>query len=275
MKKSLSPEQVSGFRSKGYITGLNVFDGTELVRLNAGLKEITDLLEPGETTKEIREWHEASRFLFDICMEDRILDYVDALIGPSFYMWASNFFIKKPHTTESVTWHQDAYYWPLEPRASVTVWLAFDDVDDENGAMTVIPGSHKNGIFAHRRLAGAGDSVLDLECDTSAFDLSTVERVHLRAGEVSIHSDQLIHGSPANPSSRRRAGLTVRYSPTNVRCDLSVNPHFRTYLARGIDEFNYNPVGTTPTQEFGRLYREHKSVEEAGAEAESKFWRKA
>ena len=272
MNHKLTPNQVAEFRTKGFLSGLPVFGSLELEELNAGLKEITDLLEPGESTKEIREWHEASRFLFDICMHDRILDYVDDLIGPNFFMWASNFFIKPPRTEESVTWHQDAYYWPLTPRASVTVWLAFDDVDESNGAMEVIPGSHADGIFEHRRLGGAGSSVLDLECDTSAFDLDTVERVCLNAGEISIHADQLIHGSPANPSDRRRAGLTVRYSPTNVVCDLDVNPHFRTYLARGVDTFGHNPKGEVPTQRFGRLNRKHRSVEEAGAEVESRFW---
>ncbi len=274
MPAKLTPSDIEQFKDRGYIAGLPVFDASELRDLNAGLGEIVALLGPGESTKEIREWHEASRFLFDICMHDRILDYVEPLIGPDFVMWASNFFIKEPGTSESVAWHQDAYYWPLEPRASLTVWLAFDDVDVENGAMIVLPGSHAHGIFDHNRLGGAGSSVLDLECDTSAFDLGTAEHVCLKAGEISIHSDQLIHGSPANESSRRRAGLTIRYSPTNVKCDLSVNPHFRQYLARGVDRYEHNPVGEIPEQRIGRLFREHRSVEEAGAEAESKFWKK-
>lgn len=270
--KTLAPTQVEAFRADGVIAGLPVFSESELESLNRGLERTLSLLELGETTKEIREWHEASRFLLDICLNPRILDYVEDLIGPNFFMWASNFFIKQPHTTESVTWHQDAYYWPLEPRASVTAWIAFDDVDVENGAMNIIPGSHRDGIFPHRRLSGAGSSVLDLECDTSAFDLSTVRHVCMAAGEISIHSDQLIHGSPANPSDRRRAGLTIRYSPTHVKCDLSVNPHFKAYLARGVDAYRHNPQGTMPTEEFGRLHREHRSVEEAGAEAEETFW---
>jgi ectoine hydroxylase-related dioxygenase (phytanoyl-CoA dioxygenase family) len=272
MPNALSPAQVEAFRADGFIAGLPVFSASELEPLNSGLRRTLALLEPGETTKEIREWHEASRFLFDICVNEHILDYVEGLIGADFFMWASNFFIKEPRTAESVTWHQDAYYWPLEPRASVTAWLAFDDVDAENGAMNVIPGSHRQGLFEHRRLAGAGSSVLDLECDTSAFDLSTVRHVCLAAGEISIHSDQLIHGSPANPSPRRRAGLTIRYSPTEVKCDLSVNPHFKAYLARGTDRYRHNPQGTVPTAMFGRLFREHRSVEEAGADAEDKFW---
>lgn len=272
--RNLSKAQIDHYTRAGYIAGLPVFSREEIDGMNEGLEQILSLLDEGESTKEIREWHEASQFLFDLCMNDIILDYVEQVLGPNFYMWASNFFIKEPRTLESVTWHQDAYYWPLEPHESCTVWLAFDDVDEENGGMQLIPGSHTRGIIEHNRLDASGSSVLGLECDTSRFDLSTVETVCMRAGEISIHSDQLVHGSPGNPSARRRAGLTVRYSPTRVKCDLSVNPHFRTYLARGVDTYRHNPVGTKPTQMYGRLRRQHQSVEEAGEEAESKIWKK-
>jgi hypothetical protein len=56
-----------------------------------------------------------------------------------------------------------------------------------------------------------------------------------------------------------------------VKCDLSINPHFKTYLCRGVDEYRHNPVGVVPTQMYGRLERKHISVEEAGEEAEKKL----
>ncbi len=274
MTTGLSAKQIQQYQDDGFIYGLPVFSRHELDEMNSGLDKILALLEPGESTKEIREWHEASRFLFDLCMNQKVLDYVEPLIGPDFVMWASNFFIKEPRSPESVTWHQDAYYWPLDPRASCTVWLAFDDVDAGNGGMEAIPGSHKFGILQHNRLEGEGSSVLDLECDVSRFDVSKSEIITMNAGDISIHSDQLVHGSPGNLSDRRRAGLTIRYSPTNVKCDLLVNPHFRAYLARGTDDHNLNPKGAVPTELYGRLHRQHLSVEEAGTEAEEKVWKK-
>ena len=227
MAAALSTGQIQQYREKGYIYGLPVFSPSELDEMNTGLDEILALLEPGESTKEIREWHEASRFLFDLCMHDRILDYVEPLIGPDFVMWASNFFIKQPRSPESVTWHQDAYYWPLEPRASCTVWLAFDDVDAGNGGMAALPGSHKHGILPHNRIKpdsssdGKSSSVLGLECDVSQFDLATSEIVTMKAGEVSIHSDQLAHSSPGNPSrpTARRVDDPVFTDEREVRPD--------------------------------------------------------
>lgn len=170
----------------------------------------------------------------------------------------------------TVGWHQDAYYWPLDPQESLTVWLAFDDSTKENGAMQVIPGSHRAGLLKHNR-SQETQSVLTLECERGQFREDSAVSVTLRAGEVSIHDDMLVHGSPPNPSDRRRAGLTIRYSRTNVKCDLSVNPHFKAYHCRGVDRYHHNPEGRIPTQQYARLERKHISVEEAGTGAEKKL----
>ncbi len=267
----LSAAQKEFFRSRGYLHGLPpAYSRAGVETLHTGLQEVLKLLRPGETSKEIREWHETSRFLYDICMNATILDYVEDLLGPNFFLWGSNFFIKSPRSLSTVGWHQDAYYWPLDPHESLTVWLAFDDSTTENGAMTVVPGSHAAGLLKHVRVRET-DSVLMLECERGQFREDTAVPVTLRAGEVSIHDDKLVHGSPANPSDTRRAGLTIRFSRTNVKCDLAINPHFTTYLCRGVDEYHHNPRGTLPVELYGRLDRDHRSVEEAGVDAEKRL----
>jgi ectoine hydroxylase-related dioxygenase (phytanoyl-CoA dioxygenase family) len=55
----------------------------------------------------------------------------------------------------------------------------------------------------------------------------------LRAGEVSIHSDLLLHGSEANDSDRRRCGLTLRYCAADVRAGLDW--HLKGVVLRGSD----------------------------------------
>ena len=271
MGKRLTDQQKKFYEANGYIFGLPpVYDSQGVRGLNEGLNELLKLLHPGEDAKEIREWHESSRFLYDICTNDIILDYVEDILGPDFYLWGSNFFIKPPHSSSTVGWHQDTYYWPVDPKISATVWLAFEDVDEQNAAMRVIPGSHKAGLLKHSRSTDT-DSVLTLELEGGQFRDDTAVSLNLKAGQISIHDDKIVHGSLANRSDRRRAGLTIRYSSTIVKCDLSVNPHFKTYLCRGVDTYKHNPVGAVPSQQYGRLDRKHISVEEAGAEAEKKL----
>lgn len=261
----LSPVQQKFYADQGYLLGLPpIFTRAEMDRINAELPQVLALLEPGETSKDIREWHEASTYLFELAMEPKILDLVEGILGANFYMWASSFFIKEPRTSSTVGWHQDAYYWPMAPHNSVTVWLAFDDVDEVNGGMKLLPGSHRGGVIKHRKSLSTA-SVLTLElADGSDFSADQAIQFRLKAGECSLHDDRAIHGSPANPSDRRRAGLTIRYSGTNVKNDLSVNPNFKTYLCRGVDEFQLNPIGVPPTTRYGRPSFKAVSNEEAG-----------
>ncbi|MDB6093540.1 MAG: hypothetical protein JWM32_1102 [Verrucomicrobia bacterium] len=261
----LSAAQVKSYHENGYLLGLPpIFNAAEMAKINAELPHLLALLKPGETSKDIREWHEASTYLYEIAMNPRILDLVESILGPNFYFWASNFFIKEPRNPSTVGWHQDAYYWPMAPHNSVTVWLAFDDVDEVNGGMKLLPGSHRGGIIKHKRSTQTS-SVLTLELeDGSDFNADHAVQFRLKAGEVSLHDDRAIHGSPANPSDRRRAGLTIRYSGTNVKNDMTVNPNFKVYVARGIDEFKHNPYGTPPTQRYGRPNFKPVSNEEAG-----------
>jgi ectoine hydroxylase-related dioxygenase (phytanoyl-CoA dioxygenase family) len=65
--------------------------------------------------------------------------------------------------------------------------------------------------------------------------------INLKAGQISLHNDALLHGSEANNSNRRRCGVTMRFSPTNVKGDLKTWPFFETQLARGVDKYKLNP----------------------------------
>jgi len=268
MAARLTGAQQEFYQASGYLVGLpSIYTAEEMAGFNAELPELLELLRDGETAKDIREWHETSRYLYDICMNPKILDLVEGVLGPNFYMWASNFFIKEPFSHETVGWHQDAYYWPLEPLHSVTVWLAFDDVDEENGAMQIVPGSHRGGLIKHRRVAeNETDSVLTLELERGSFREDSAVSLCLEAGQISMHDDRAIHGSPANPSSRRRAGLTIRYSGTEVKNDMAVNPNFKAYLCRGEDEYRHNPAGAAPTARFARPDFKPVSIEEAGVD---------
>ena len=200
-RQRLTPEQKTHFKQQGYLTGLPVFDEDQVRDLNEGLAALEKLLKPGESTKEIREWHESSRWLYDICMNEQILDYVEDLLSPNFFLWASNYLIKEPHSPETVAWHQDGYYWPLHPVKSLTVWIACTDSDLGNGAMQVIPGSHTAGLMKHNRLAeDRTDSVLFLECEKGQFREDSVAALTIQVGQISIHDDKIVHGSPGKLS---------------------------------------------------------------------------
>ena len=148
--------------------------------------------------------------------DDRLLDIAEGFIGPNIALFASHYISKPPHDGQPVLWHQDGSYWPLEPMDVLTLWLAVDDSLPDNGCLRVLPGTHRLPLQPLRRRTDVAN-VLSSEIDPSLADESQAVDCVLRAGGVEAHHPNLIHGSRANHSPRRRCGLTIRYIPTGTR----------------------------------------------------------
>jgi ectoine hydroxylase-related dioxygenase (phytanoyl-CoA dioxygenase family) len=241
----LTQEQVEQYHALGYVKGFRVFTDDEVARFQAEYEKLVRLLPPGKNINFVNWWHKRNRFLYDLCMDDRLLDFAEQILGPNFFLWGSHFFVKEPGDGTVVPWHQDAQYWPLSPQKAVTVYVAFTDCDRENACMRVIPGTHRVRLRHHT--SDDGRYVLRQEIDDAEIDISRAVDLELKAGEISLHHDGIAHGSGPNGSDRRRVGFTMRFSSTEVKCDLAVWPNFQAFLARGVDEYRHNPVGVPPT----------------------------
>lgn len=148
--------------------------------------------------------------------ESRLLDVAQQFIGPDIALFATHYICKPPRTGQAVLWHQDGSYWPLEPMDVVTLWLAVTDSTPENGCMRVIPATHHLRLEQVQERTDV-DNVLGSAMSSEHVDESRVVDIVLKAGDVSIHHPNLIHGSEANHSDLWRMGLTIRYVPTTTR----------------------------------------------------------
>ncbi|MDR6550481.1 phytanoyl-CoA dioxygenase family protein [Paenibacillus qinlingensis] len=247
----LTTAQQQFFEDQGYLLDLPaIFLGEEAKRMQRGYEQVISLLQGDENPSDIMGWHKTSRFLYDICAHPQILSCVEGVLGKDFYLAATEFITKSPHSDKIVPWHQDSYYWSTALNNTVTVWLAITDVDEANGAMQVIPGTHKAGLIQHK-IAGE-DAILSFELDQGTFSEKDAVSMIIPAGGISMHVDSLIHGSGPNNSERWRIGFVIRYSKTTVRWDPQIYPNFEIFMMQGIDEFGYHPQGEVPVEPFGR-----------------------
>ncbi len=186
-----------------------------------------------------------------IARRPEILDMVEQVIGSDIALWNSSFFAKPAKVGTRTPWHQDGEYWPIEPLATCTVWIAIDASTPENGCLRVIPGSHKSQRLAKHNRSDAANIALNLELDESEFDASEAVDIVLQPGEVSLHDVYLYHGSEPNQSDHPRRGMTLRYMPTSsVYCHESETRFERegrlemsnrtVYLMRGRDQAGRN-----------------------------------
>src|SRR5207248_8680995 len=202
--KVLTPEQVARFNRDGYLMPFRVFGEAEVADLRRyfdGL--LAKYLAEGKDSYSISSAHLRHGRVWDVLTNPRVVALVSDLLGPSVVAWGSHFFCKMPGDGKTVSWHQDASYWPLTPSKAVTVWLAIDDADPENANMRFIPGTHVLGHLTYKLSENDPSNVLNQTVPEVKKYGQPVDD-SLKAGEASVHSDLLLHGSEANQSTRRR-----------------------------------------------------------------------
>lgn len=250
----LPADAMKCYRRDGYLLDLPVLDGAAVAILQQRFGELLAKLPAGTDINAVNCWHKSNRWVYELSRFVPILDYVQSVLGDHFYCWGSQFFCKLPtegavasvdNRRQTVPWHQDGQYWPLEPLEAATVWLAVFDTDTDNGAMQVLAGSHRDGAFEHRRNQRA-DYALEQEIPADLIDSNRVVSMDLRAGQMSLHDIGLVHGSTQSRDGRPRVGLTFRYSPMHVKADLDEWPFFEAYPMRGTAPCP-NPIGKIPS----------------------------
>jgi chlorinating enzyme len=152
-------------------------------------------------------------------LHPRILDVLEALIGPDVMAMQTMLFIKPPGGAGQ-GWHQDSYYIPTMPDTLCGAWIAIDRADEENGCMWFVPGTQNEPIYptSDNRGRNHGDSLRDLEAvdnvsnvDDSVNTLSRIARKYpgrevkavMDPGDVAFFGGHVLHRSRQNVSADR------------------------------------------------------------------------
>lgn len=238
------------FEREGYLLGIPILAGEEVVAARQAYNRLEQQPRQLSAKGRITNAHHYDAAIWKIATHRRVLETVETLIGPDIILMSTGFFVKQPSTNDKfVAWHQDTMYWGLEPPFALTVWLAIDDVDTENGCMRVIPRSHKLGLLPHRTSGREGNLLgEDQEIDAALFDEPSAVDFCLKAGFASVHHGELIHGSNPNCSTRRRCGMTIRFTHPQVR-PITDGPHpFRDkpILVHGEDRYGHFQYAPRP-----------------------------
>ncbi len=231
MGTPLAPADVARYRRDGFVFPIPVLSASEAA-------DCRRRLEHAEATHRAELRHKPHllfKWMADLVRHPRILDAVEAVLGPNLLVWHASFFIKEPGDETFVSWHQDATYWGLSEPHVATAWLAFTDATVENGAMRMVPGSHGEQLahrdtFAPKNLLSRGQEIAVEVDEARGVD------VLLRAGEMSLHHVRMVHGSPPNRSRDRRIGFAIRYVPTSVK---QLEGEDSALLVRGVDAYRH------------------------------------
>lgn len=193
-----------------------------------------------ETLKQLNRMQQDA-FFQDYLREPRWVTLAESLLGEPAWSHGAEWFNKPPATVHPTPPHQDNFYFCLSPPQVLTMWLALDEVDEENGCLRYIGGSHRRGIRPHRRTQTLGFS----QGISDFGDADRARETAMRAspGDLLVHHGNTIHRAEANRSAHRhrRSFAMVFRTDSAVRDEEA----FQRYL-RAVQEQHHELGAATP-----------------------------
>lgn len=237
----------SQYREHGFAGPVDVLSVHEV----ADLRTYVEQLERHAGCPLMRRFHWKAHLpfpaLWNVIAHPNLCRVAERIIGPDILCWGSTFFEKEPNDNFVVAPHQDTTYYDLEPCETLTLWLAISDASVEAGCMSFMPGSHQKGIFRYTEQQRS-DSLLGRGQYSSGFDATCAVSVPLRAGQASLHHENVLHASGPNTSTDRRIGLSIHYVAPHVRH--RSDRMARAVLVQGTDRYGYWVPEQPPVRDF-------------------------
>ncbi len=210
---------------QGYLVIDNVFTPSETKQISALIKAADTA---GAAFRKTKELFAIRRFLQELpgaaplVLTDRLKEIVTEYAGHGFFVTKSIYFDKPEQSNWFVAYHQDLTIsvdkkrelpgfgpWTVKQdqfavqppvallEQNVTLRIHLDDTDETNGALKVIPGSHRRGICRPEHIARTRDREV----------LCVVPR-----GAVMLMKPLLLHASGRSSGNRRRRVIHIEFS---------------------------------------------------------------
>jgi phytanoyl-CoA hydroxylase len=253
MAKSLSKSQIEQYHEEGHVAleGFvpkatmdemrrlidEVVDNAKNVSKSDAQYDLDDMhTKDDPKVRRLKRPYDHWPFFNDLVRSDFILDAVESLMGPDLRIWNGKLNFKTPGRGYAVEWHQDWAFYPHTNDVGLAMGIYLDDATYDNGAMIVLPGTHKLDAFDHHSdgyFCGAMDPK---KC--SDLDFKDFKTVGGPAGTITLHHVRLVHGSAPNHTDKERRFFITGYFAadawpmTDGLRDFDYD-QFKEYMCRG------------------------------------------
>jgi len=205
----LTPAQIASFEENGYLHVKGVVSREELQTLSAAESKMSAIAAADQITNSdyfyTRNPHDGKMVLYRIGYTQakseeflkllghpRILRIAEAIQGRNMICGGGfSMVTKTPGYGAAIPWHIDPAH--CKVRHGINIGIYLDDADAENGMLWVVPGSHKRTGFD-----------LQEQIEQHGFRIPGAIPVPTQAGDLVIHNENVLHGSPVTHSQRRR-----------------------------------------------------------------------
>lgn len=257
---SLDPAKLEQFRTDGFLAFDSSLSAEAIARMRQTLKALHDAKTGYAEGAQfdalgVDDGSEPARFpqiLYPRSFAPALADsefyrmarrIAEQILGPGVRFKTDISFLKPARIGSATPWHQDeAFHDPAFEYEEVSFWLALQPVDEVNGCMTYVPGSHKGPVLPHG-FPGNDPRIHALEC-IDGFDPGQAVKCPLPAGGCVIHNGRTLHGAGPNRSDHDRMAYVLIF-------DRVPTP------ARQVREFPWRAQQNTARAQRERTWRRH------------------
>jgi len=246
MNRAVDQQQLSqwadDFSRDGHVYLENYFEGAAFDDLSQNIERyIRDVVprlpathaffenpDDPATLKQMQHMQEEDSYFYDLIRRDDLLTIASALLDDDAVPQGAEYFNKPAGIGTATPPHQDGYYFCLVPNNAVTFWIALDFVNEENGCLRYVSGSHRDGVRPHgaSKVLGFSQGLQDWgPADEQRETISC-----LAPGDVLVHHSLTVHRAEANTSNRSRRALGLVYFGKEAKVDRGAQQNYETSL---------------------------------------------
>ncbi len=145
-------------------------------------------------------------------------------------------------------WHQDQYYWPLETKNTITMWMPLMDISVEMGMLTFASGSQELGFMGNLAISDKSEEVLGNLVKEKNYPITQAEI--MQAGDATFHAGWTLHSAPGNYSDRTREVMTIIFVEDGAKI---TEPKNKNQESDRLKWFKGLPVGSLAASEINPL----------------------
>ena len=216
----ISDNQLETYKTTGFIVVEDLIPKNLLNRIKSVVSHITQSAKGLEVHNEVFDFedshtpteprirrikmpHKLDKIFLELLRQPQMEAILTKILGPNVRLHGSKLNIKAPKYGAPVEWHQDWAFYPHTNDDILAIGVMLDDVDEDNGPMLAVPGTHKSEKIWDHHLDGYFCGAINPEGSQDLPFASSVACTG-KAGSCSFHHVRLVHGSAQNLSKKPR-----------------------------------------------------------------------
>jgi len=216
----ISETQIAEFRKNGHALTKGLLSSKEVdayrpvilsaaTKFNTEKRKMQDRDTYGKAFLQIMNLWRHDNQVKKVVMSERLAKVAADLLGvKNVRIYHDQALFKEPGGGPT-PWHQDQYYWPIDTRNTITMWMPLVDIDIDMGMLTFATGSHTKGSVFNYEISDESDQEFEKYVHDQQFEISRANT--MQAGDATWHYGFTIHNAPGNHSEIMREVFTIIY----------------------------------------------------------------